>query len=268
MTPLSVGGQPVACAVRGAGAPLVLLHPGLATGRAWTGVAERLEDRFECRMPDLPGHGGSGYDPARDAQWQSMDVAEAVIRTRTQPVHLVGHSFGGTVALHLALRRPELVRSLTLVEPVYFAFLHDAAHPCYAAHLAMVADSRAAMEAGDWERATRLFLDIWGGGAPLPQGDRWRRMVEGVKLVHASEPAILLPDTPDRLRLPAVAGLKPPLLLIEGSKSPPQIGRILDVIQSVLPAAERHAVRGAGHMVPITHPGEVATLIAGFADRV
>jgi pimeloyl-ACP methyl ester carboxylesterase len=101
--------------VGGAGPPLVLVH-GLGGGAAnWVGVVPRLMERFRLLVPDLPGHGGSDPLPAA----ASIDpfaerVAQLAEREEMLPAAVVGHSFGGLVALRLALRRPEDVRALVL----------------------------------------------------------------------------------------------------------------------------------------------------------
>jgi pimeloyl-ACP methyl ester carboxylesterase len=101
--------------VGGAGPPLVLVH-GLGGAAAnWVAVAPRLAERFRVLLPDLPGHAGSSPLPAA----ASLDpfaerVREVSEREGMLPAAVVGHSFGGLVALRLALRRPEDVRALVL----------------------------------------------------------------------------------------------------------------------------------------------------------
>jgi pimeloyl-ACP methyl ester carboxylesterase len=96
----------------GEGPPLLLLH-GFG-GAAWnyTEMAPLLARRHLI-VPDLPGHGGSEPLPAPSL----TAFADAVAALLDEPVHVFGHSMGGVVALRLAERRPELVRSLVLAAP-------------------------------------------------------------------------------------------------------------------------------------------------------
>jgi pimeloyl-ACP methyl ester carboxylesterase len=68
---------------------------------------------------DLPGHGRSAdWDGASDYHHLSTQIAASFL---TEPVDLIGHSFGATVALRLAVEQPQKLRSLILIEPVFFA---------------------------------------------------------------------------------------------------------------------------------------------------
>jgi pimeloyl-ACP methyl ester carboxylesterase len=104
--------------VGGSGKPVVLVH-GLAGSAAnWVELLPELAERYRVLAVDLPGHGGSAPPPAAASV---TDFAEAVAaemeREQVSPALLVGHSFGGLVALRLAQLRPELVRGLLLVAP-------------------------------------------------------------------------------------------------------------------------------------------------------
>jgi pimeloyl-ACP methyl ester carboxylesterase len=213
------------------------------------------------RALDLPGHGGTDWDPARDIQDQAVEDALAML-AETGTAHLVGHSFGGTVALRLAAEAPGLARSLTLIEPVMFAFLADAGDPAYEAEIALQAGFHAAAGAGDWRTAADLFLARWGnagGLASLPEAQAGYILARMPTIV-ASEPSILRREG-RRLHLDDLRGLIMPVLLIEGAESPAVVGAILDAIATVLPQARRVSVPGAGHMLPVTHPDAVSGVL-------
>jgi len=137
--------------------PVLALHCSLAHGGAWTAVAARLPG---CRLlaPDLPGHGLSpdwaGPGDYHDATTRAVGSLLGAL-AQDGPVDLLGHSFGATVALRLALQRPELVRSLMLVEPVLFAAARAAGAPEYLPWQAQAAPYRAAMAEGRTERKRR-----------------------------------------------------------------------------------------------------------------
>jgi pimeloyl-ACP methyl ester carboxylesterase len=101
--------------VGGKGTPLVLVHGLGGAASNWVGVAPHLAERFRVLVPDLPGHAGSSPLPAAatlDPYTQRVhDLAE---REGMLPAALVGHSFGGLVALRFALRRPQDARALVL----------------------------------------------------------------------------------------------------------------------------------------------------------
>ena len=102
----------------GSGAPVILLHGFTGDGTTMRGLAQRLESDAEVIVPDLVGHGRS-CSPV-DKKDYSVDAMAAQVaaigeKCLSGPFHLVGYSMGGRVALTLACRRPELLRSLTLI---------------------------------------------------------------------------------------------------------------------------------------------------------
>ncbi|MBF9059214.1 alpha/beta fold hydrolase [Rhodobacterales bacterium HKCCSP123] len=244
------------------GEPAVLLHCSLAHSGAWDGLARSLSDRLTMTAPDLVGHGrGPARDPSLDYHDQATRAAAGHLPDT--PCHLVGHSFGATVALRLALDHPDRVASLTLIEPVLFAAA--AGHPASRAHDAAIAGLDPLWEAGDHEGAARLFLSLWGGGTPLdamPVAQR-RYMIDRIWVIVASHPAL----HDDRAGLlPRLGQLACPVLLIEGGESPPVISAVQTALGTAFPGHSRVVIDGAGHMVPITHPAAVAAAIGIFLD--
>jgi pimeloyl-ACP methyl ester carboxylesterase len=111
---------------------------------------------------DLPGHGRSAdWDGISDYQSLSTQIAGNFI---TDPIDVIGHSFGATVALRLAVEQPEKVRSLILIEPVVFAV----AGQDVPARLVVAQPYRnalqAALDKGDYLAATRALVEVWGDG--------------------------------------------------------------------------------------------------------
>jgi lipase len=247
-----------------AGAPeVLLLHCTLAHGGAWKGVARRLADRFHLVAPDMPGHGeGPPGDPARDYHDQATEHALPFLPP--EGAHLVGHSFAATVALRLAIEAPERVRSLTLIEPVLFAAAPDG--PAKRANAGTLGRIGPMVEGGDTRGAARVFLSAWGAGEDfdaLPEAQA-ARMAGQMWIIGAQRAA--LHDDAARL-LPRLGQVACPVLLLEGSTSPPVIGQILDTLEAGLAQAERAVIEGAGHMAPVTHSDTVAAALAEFLAR-
>ncbi|MFF4778844.1 alpha/beta fold hydrolase [Microtetraspora fusca] len=122
-----INGIPTWYDERGSGAEaLVLLHGGFSDSRDFAGNLDTLADRFTVFMPDRRGHGRTPDAPGpitlpfliEDA----ISFCEFAAKKAGGPVNLAGYSFGGTIALTVALRRPDLVRALVLIST---AFHHE-----------------------------------------------------------------------------------------------------------------------------------------------
>jgi pimeloyl-ACP methyl ester carboxylesterase len=101
--------------VGGAGPHVVFVHGLFGQRKNWTTIAKGLADRHRVTLVDLPDHGSSPWTERVDY----LDMAErlaAELRALGEPVTLVGHSMGGKVSMQLALRHPELLRALVVVD--------------------------------------------------------------------------------------------------------------------------------------------------------
>lgn len=247
--------------------PALMLHCALASSRAWGPLAQGLDAMLDMTAPDFPGHGRSGpWDGARDYQDLCVEIAGSL--RPEGPCDLIGHSFGATVALRLAHAAPQRVRSLTLIEPVFFAAGFADRPDLRAAHETISAPFVQAFARGDMRAAARGFSAVWGDGRPwdsLPEEMR-AKMTDRVHMIPATDEALntdrqgmLLPGGLDHLRSP--------VLLVEGSDSPEMITMINDALARRLPDARRVMVSGAGHMVPITHAPQVAREIRAMVQE-
>lgn len=255
---------------RGGPRPVLALHCSLAHSGAWAGLAAGLSG-VTVTAPDLPGHGNApDWDGRQDLHRLATDQAAATVDALAGAggVDLIGHSFGATVALRLALQTPHRFRSLTLIEPVLFAAVHAGGWPGWPGFLAEGQAMRALLASGDRDAATRRFLAEWGDGAPfdtLP--DRLRRyMTDRIHLIPAQDDA-LIADAAGILAPERLEDARLPVLLIDGSKSPPVMAAIMDELARRLPAAHCATVPGAGHMVPISHAGQVAQEVMAHLAR-
>jgi lipase len=252
---------------RGAVRPVLALHCSLAHSGAWSGLVERLSGVTVTAL-DQPGHG-------RAADWDGRDETHA-LTTRLSaemadrlcgggPVDLFGHSFGATVALRIALTRPDLIRSLVLVEPVIFAAAK--ADPAYAPFRAEHETVARLLAAGRREEAAALFHAGWGTGeafADLP--DRQRSYILArIHHIGAQNP-VLLDDAAGLLTPGGLEAIRVPVLMIEGGNSPAIIGAVQGALCARLPIVTRLIVPEAGHMVPITHPDVVARAVQAHLD--
>lgn len=214
---------------------------------------------------DMPGHGQSGdWSGEADLHRTCTDAALAFLQ---EPMDVIGHSFSATVALRLAIEHPELVRTLTLIEPVFFAAAREDAPEELAAHEKEARPYLDALENGDMALAARLFNRLWG------EGTRWddirlstrKYMTDRMCLVPAQTPSIFA-DCAKLLAPERISRAAMPCLLIAGGESPPIARTITASLERRIPDARSVVIPEAGHMAPITHPREVAEAIAGLVE--
>ncbi|SMX31655.1 alpha/beta fold hydrolase [Actibacterium lipolyticum] len=240
----------------------LLIHCSLAHSGSWAGLMGALGDTLSAEAFDLPGHGRSG-DWVGDVDFQDQALAMAADFMAEEPIDLIGHSFGGTVALRLALEQPDRVRSLTLIEPVLFAAARGT--PEYAENEALFAPFAEAIARGDRVAASKAFTGPWGAGAPWEALPRQLQdyIERRIHLIPAGN-AALMDDRPGVLAPDRLEGLDIPVLLLEGGSSPSIVGAVNAALAARLARARRATIPGAGHMLPITHPKQVAHAIEGF----
>ncbi|MBD0275079.1 MAG: alpha/beta fold hydrolase, partial [Acetobacteraceae bacterium] len=173
MPRLTVGGAEIGVLEAGTGTPVVLLHCSAGSAAQWRRLSETLAGHHRVLAPHLHGHGDSDPWPGPGPLALAAEgaIVAALGERAGEPVHLVGHSYGGAVALRFAWAHPDHVRSLTLIEPVAFPLLRDSVAPDDGAALRSIEALAAAVARGDMGS----FVDFWNGDgawAALPEERR------------------------------------------------------------------------------------------------
>ncbi|HEX7045264.1 MAG TPA: alpha/beta hydrolase [Burkholderiales bacterium] len=251
----------------GHGDPIVLVHGSASSGAQWRATAERLSGRYRVLAPDLCGYGTSANWPGRSAFHleHEAEIVRRLLEFTGGPAHMVGHSYGGAVALHVARRHGDSLRSLTLIEPAAFHLLRSADRRAAAEIAQAAACLRRALASGEFVRGFGLFVDYWNGPGTWAaisadkQASMARRLPKVILDFHA---AFNEPGGLDDLRSLAV-----PTLLLYGTRSPPPARRICALLARALPHARLAAIEGAGHMSPVTHRPAVETLLTAHLNR-
>lgn len=245
----------------------LMIHCSLGEAGIWGGVAQGLSDALTMTAFDLPGHGQSGDWDARGGMTQVCEGIAADFAAEAAPMDVIGHSYGAVVALALAIRHPDLVRSLVLIEPVFFAagIRHDPA--ACEVHLHEMQGFGAALDAGDLAAAARSFIGQWGGGRPWDSfgAGAQARIARQMPLIEAAGPD-LYDDALGMLDPDVLEAVAIPVLLLRGSASPRITAAINDALATRLPRARRTVIEGAGHMSVATHPGVVGVKAAEFLE--
>jgi pimeloyl-ACP methyl ester carboxylesterase len=243
---------------------VIALHCSGAGAAPWCDLAAALGDDYELIAPEHYGNASArSWNPSEPfALADEAARTLALIDDTDRKVHLVGHSYGGAVALHVARARPERIASLTLYEPGAFHLLRqlDHAKAALAEIRALALAVATGVVAGDLHAAAQDFVDYWAGpGAfatmhPCAQEAMRARMPAGPLELAAA----LKEPTPAA----EYAVLRFPSLIIRGEHAPAPTRLIAEALPLMLGDARLTVVADAGHMGPQTHPGAVNALVA------
>ena len=250
----------------GAGDPVLLLHSSGLSGRQWRRLVPLLVQRgLRAVVPDLAGHGASDAWPEPRAFSFRTDVDRIVaLLGALGPTYVMGHSYGGFIALHAALTAPDSIRSLSLFDPVAFGVLDAAADGDARAELTDL-DLRWGPSAADRERWLRTFVDYWGGD------DAWNALREEARdafrrvawVVREGVRSLSEDTTPAS----AYAAFRFPVQLVTSENSPLAAKRVIERLREAIADARVATVPGVGHLAPLTHPELVnPILLAALAS--
>ena len=246
----------------------MLIHCTMGSMMAWRRLLEHIDNNNTWVAFDLPGHGKSGqWQFDRDFHTTVSEISKALLEK--QPMDLVGHSFGGSVALRLALEVPHLVRSLTLIEPIVLSLAFEDDPSYKAAYDDDHRLYRAYIEQKDYENAAREFSLYWGDGQPWEKvSEKHRKMMTDQIIMIEEGAPVVYSDSYGFKEKGRLASVKCPVLLIEGQNSHESVGRVNKALARRLSDVRFKSVSEAGHMVPITHPKQVASSISAFWSEI
>ena len=242
---------------------VVLLHATLSTGRQLAPLARALGAPGDVRVvaPDRRGSGGRRLDPPREVAVAEhvADLAALLDAEGVDRAILVGHSFGGVVALEAAARLPERVAAVVAYEPPYGPLADAAVRPFFAI---TARETRDALERDGRAGAARAFLErVAGPGTwdALPDRGRAKLADEGGGAVADAGMAGLDPDGLGRIGCPVT--------ILTGTASDPFYAPIADALVARITGARRVELPGLRHAAPIRDPGEMAAAVRSALGR-
>jgi pimeloyl-ACP methyl ester carboxylesterase len=247
---------------------VVALHCSGGGAGQWRSLQAALPD-CEVIAPEHyggergPWTGEHAFTLADEAR-QTFDLIDANDRR----VHLVGHSYGGAVALRVALERPGRVASLSLYEPCVFHVLPDMgdAGARALAELRHVAGRvMQGVTDGAYARAAEAFVDYWSGSGAwgvLRPSSR-ASVIRWVPKAPLDFHATLLPAH----GVAEYEGVRCPVVIMCGEHAPQSTRLIAEALAMKLPGSRLEVVKDAGHMGPVTHAAVVNRIIAAHIGR-
>jgi pimeloyl-ACP methyl ester carboxylesterase len=242
---------------------VIALHCSGAGAGQWRGLGDMLGTDYELIAPEHYGCESTGPWTGDHAFTLADEAARtiALIDDAYGKVHLVGHSYGGAVALHAALARPDRIASLTLYEPSAFHLLKQFAGgaTAFAEISALARSTGEDVISGDYRGAAARFVDYWSGPGA------W----DALRPSHQAALARWMPKAPldfaaliqEPTPASAYADLHFPVLVLRGEHAPAPTRVIAQRLATLCPAVRLAIVAGAGHMGPLTHAVAVHALM-------
>lgn len=260
MPMLPLEGVSLHCDTAGDGTPVLLLHGLGSSGRDWTLVAPRLAARHRLFIPDARGHGRSETPPGRyGVPLFAKDLAALCDALGLRQVHVVGLSMGGMMGFQLAVDRPELVRSLvvinsgpevkarTLRRKLDFALRFVVLHVFGPMRMAKIL-------------APRLF--------PKPEQAELRQLV--LDTIGHNEPDVYRRATRGLLGWSVLERLKDitcPVLVLHSERDYTPLAEKQAYVD-LLPDARLQVLSDSGHAAPLDQPERVAEAVETFLREV
>lgn len=248
------------------GEPLVLVHGSWSDHHNWDLVTAELAKTFRVFEYDRRGHSqserltGQGY-----VEEDITDLIELIYHFNLSPAHIVGSSYGASIVLKTAAKRPDLFRNIILHEPPLFDLLEgnpDAQEALKSVNVKInaVLDLIAA---GNMEKATEKFIETiaMGPGA-------WEKLRDEEKNTNIYNALTWYDEMNDpqtlQIDITTLSAFKKPVLLSTGSESPPFFPLVIDKLMNAIPQAKRITIKGAGHVPQTSHPEKFIELVRQF----
>lgn len=258
---ISLDGVQLEFEVRGSGEPVILIHGSIVADSYVPMLPEPSLARYKLVRYRRRGFGNSTHpDSPISIRDQANDCLALMRELKIATAHIAGHSYGGVIALQLALDHPEVVHSLALLEPALVGVIPNSAE--FMAGMAPVVKT---YQQGDKRGAVEAFLSSVAG-------PDYRGMFDG--LPGSFEMALADGDNFFRVELPAIGEwrftrddakrIRHPVLAILGAASAPVFHDIHKLVQAWMPQAKPVTVPKANHMLQTIEPRAVAEVLASF----
>jgi pimeloyl-ACP methyl ester carboxylesterase len=259
MHQLQANGIDLSYIEQGTGIPVVFVHGAWMDLRYWEPQRQAIAAGYRFVAYNLRYHGTTAW-PDRGQHFSttthSADLAAFIRRLNAGPAHLVGLSSGGRLVTLLALGEPDLVRSLTVLEPPIDELLADlpAVQPVREEWIKAFEPIRAAALAGEAMQAAKLFFELannHGCGAFDTQPETFRQMVsDNARTV----PLQLLAPRPPAISCITLSGLKARTLVVGGEQSPRYLSLINELVAQCISGSQLAVIPRATHLMSYQNP--------------
>lgn len=257
----------------GNGPDLIILHGLFGSSDNWVSIAKNLGDTYTVYLPDLRNHGQSPHDSRHDYNSMRDDLYELVTELRLRKFFLCGHSMGGKTAMAFALRWPEMITALVVVDVSPFVNENNS-QTIYKQHQAILktilsVDLQKVRSRGEVEKflVEKISSEKERGlilkNLQRNSGDIFTWKLNASSLFNNLN-NIIAPLELGEGFLQPVTGF--PVLFLKGSYSNYLTASDLFEIRKLFPASEFVVIQGAGHWIQADKPDEVINIFRKLLD--
>jgi len=261
-------GGTVEALIEGDGDEAVVFVHASASGIAqWRAYQQALSDRYVTAAVHLHGYGATTpWDrPHRQRLADQAGLVGTVIQAIGRPAHVVGHSFGGAVALETARQFRDDVVSVAVYEPTVFWALRTEAPACWEEISGVVRAVQTGVASGDLAGAASGFVDYWARDKAWERMSDRRRAAAAsamVSVAHEADALMSPPADPDAW----LADVPAPTLVMTAQDSPTPVREVARLLAEH-GRRRLHVMESGGHMMPVTDPDGVLAVLQPFLDR-
>jgi pimeloyl-ACP methyl ester carboxylesterase len=240
----------------------VLVHGSAVDGHTWDEIVPELSRDFRVIVYDRRGYGRSTHKPVRDHRVHAADLVAVLEQVAAEPAAVVGWSSGGNIALAVATRRPDLLRSLVVVEPPFHGqrFMNGSV-------LRTLLRLKTQQIRGRPVAALEEFLRF--GSAYRTGGNAYDELDDVHQRELRAYPGPVLAEWDphpygvmhEHITTRSVARTTVPLVWILGGEGSPWIAKLHDRVVRRRPDIRTVVIPGAGHLVHIEKPAEFVAAV-------
>ena len=256
---------------QGKGTPVVFVHGAVSDLRYWEPQRDAFARQHRFVAYTYRYHGTAPWpDDGKEysAETHAADLAAFLQGLKAGPVHVVSLSYGGLLAAMVALKEPQLIRTLTLAEPGLFSLLAEKpdAAPVVEQWVKGIEPMAAAMKTGDNTTALRHLSALVTGGRP-EDFDKLPESLRQILADNARTMAPLFAAAPPNVTCDMLRGIKTPTLVLRGEKTPVFFSKINDAVGACIAGSKMGVITNASHTMSLDNPAGFNRAVLSFLTQ-
>lgn len=268
---MRVNGTDLSYVEQGRGVPVVFVHGAVGDLRYWEPQRNAFGKQHRFVAYTFRYHGTAPWpDDGKQysAETHAADLAAFISGLNAGPVHIVGLSYGGMLAAMVALKEPQLIRTLTLAEPGLFSLLTERpdSAPVVEQWTKGIEPMAASMKAGDSTGALRHLFALVTGGRP-EDFDKLPESLRQILLDNGRTMALLFATVPPNVTCEMLKSINTPTFIVRGENTPVFFSTINDAVSTCIAGSKVGVIPKASHTMSFDNPAEFNRAVLSFVTQ-